>query len=90
MLRNASAVRRVRIEGHTDSRGSDEHNLDLSERRAAAVREYLIGEGGIAPERLESQGFGETVPIADNDDSDGRAVNRRVEFVIVDQERCRE
>ncbi|MEM9488996.1 MAG: OmpA family protein, partial [Myxococcota bacterium] len=56
---------RVRIEGHTDSRGSDRFNLRLSRSRAKAVRRYLIGRG-VEPYRLKSEGFGETAPIADN------------------------
>lgn len=73
----------VRVEGHTDSRGRAAHNLDLSNRRASAVRAYLIRQG-IAPERLLSQGFGPNRPIADNATAEGRATNRRVEFHIVE------
>jgi outer membrane protein OmpA-like peptidoglycan-associated protein len=80
-------IRSVRVEGHTDSRGSDTHNLDLSNRRAQAVREYLVAQG-IAPERLTSEGFGETRPIDSNNTSAGRAENRRVEFVITEQTGC--
>jgi len=74
---------RVRIEGHTDSRGSDAYNLSLSERRAQAVRAYLIDELGIAPGRLVARGYGESRPLPDvSEDTDsGRAANRRVEFV---------
>jgi OmpA-OmpF porin, OOP family len=72
---------RVRIEGHTDSRGSDRFNLKLSGGRAEAVRKYLIGRG-IEPGRMESRGFGETAPIADNRTEQGRAQNRRVDFII--------
>jgi outer membrane protein OmpA-like peptidoglycan-associated protein len=75
---------RVSIEGHTDSVGNDKRNLKLSEKRADAVREYLIKKG-IQPERLGSKGFGETVPISDNRTKEGRDQNRRVEFVIVSQ-----
>ncbi len=82
-------IRRVSIEGHTDDRGSDEHNQDLSTRRAEAVREYLVTRG-IAAERLTSQGFGEARPIDSNRTPRGRAANRRVEFVITEQEGCRE
>ena len=67
------------IEGHTDSKGTDEYNMTLSQKRAAAVRVYLI-EKGIAENRLISKGFGETMPIADNNTSAGRAKNRRVEL----------
>jgi OOP family OmpA-OmpF porin len=73
---------RVEVDGHTDSQGSDAHNLDLSQRRAAAVREYLVGHG-IAAQRLEAQGFGESRPIADNDTAHGRALNRRVELKVL-------
>ena len=74
----------VRIEGHTDSRGRDSYNLTLSQRRASAVREYLIKDG-IDRDRLEAVGYGETIPIADNETADGRAKNRRVEFTIVEK-----
>ncbi len=74
-------IRRLRIEGHTDDRGPDGFNRRLSERRADAVKRFLV-EAGIAPSRLVSQGFGETRPIADNDSDEGRAANRRVEFFI--------
>jgi outer membrane protein OmpA-like peptidoglycan-associated protein len=65
------------IEGHTDSVGNDAYNLNLSQRRAAAVRQYLLDKG-VAPARLESQGFGESQPVADNKTAEGRAQNRRV------------
>ncbi len=72
----------ILIEGHTDSTGSDDYNLDLSNRRAAAVLEALV-ERGILQARMRSQGLGETRPIASNETSRGRAANRRVEFHIV-------
>jgi outer membrane protein OmpA-like peptidoglycan-associated protein len=75
---------RVRVEGHTDSQGGDEFNLELSAERALAVKTYLQAKG-IAPERLESAGFGETVPIDTNRTAEGRQRNRRVEFVILEQ-----
>lgn len=71
----------VEIAGHTDSTGSAEYNEGLSDRRANAVREYLI-EQGISAERLTAQGYGEVVPVASNDTSSGRAMNRRVEFRV--------
>jgi outer membrane protein OmpA-like peptidoglycan-associated protein len=70
----------VSIDGHTDSQGSADYNRDLSQRRAAAVREYLI-QKGVAPERLEAHGFGEDRPIESNATNAGRAANRRVEFL---------
>ena len=71
----------VRVEGHTDARGGDDFNMGLSEARASAVENYLVARG-VAAERMESQGLGETKPIADNRTRSGRAQNRRVEFVI--------
>ncbi|MCO4744115.1 MAG: OmpA family protein [Proteobacteria bacterium] len=81
ILTERSDIVRVRIEGHTDSRGEEGFNLDLSRHRAAAVRDYLI-EGGVSETRLGSEGFGESQPI---DPADGEAawqLNRRVEFHI--------
>ena len=69
----------VTIEGHTDSQGGEVANGVLSRSRAAAVRDYLVSQG-IAADRLEVAGFGETRPIADNDTPEGRAQNRRIEF----------
>lgn len=73
---------RMLIEGHTDSVDTDEYNLDLSRRRAAAVVAWLV-ERGVAADRLDSTGFGEARPVADNDTPQGRALNRRVEVVVV-------
>jgi OOP family OmpA-OmpF porin len=70
------------IEGHTDSIGTDEYNLGLSRRRAASVRRYLVTEYNIPHERLEAEGFGESMPIADNNTDEGRQSNRRVVAVI--------
>lgn len=71
---------RLTIEGHTDSDGADDYNLALSDRRARAVVAWLV-ERGIAADRLEAAGRGETRPVAGNDTADGRALNRRVEAV---------
>lgn len=73
----------VEVQGHTDSRGSDEHNLDLSQRRADAVRAFLI-ERGVAAERLQAKGYGETAPVADNATTAGQDKNRRVQFMILE------
>jgi outer membrane protein OmpA-like peptidoglycan-associated protein len=75
--------RSVRIEGHTDSAGSDETNQSLSERRAQAVRDALL-ERGLAAERIATLGYGEARPIAGNDSAGGRQQNRRVEIVLSD------
>lgn len=71
----------VRIIGHTDSDGDDASNLALSKKRAASVKAALAGEFGIAPVRLETDGKGETQPAAPNNTPEGKANNRRVEFV---------
>jgi OOP family OmpA-OmpF porin len=70
------------IYGHTDSRGSQAYNRELSQRRAQSVVKYLVSKG-IAPERLQARGFGPDKPIASNDTPEGQAANRRVEFKIV-------
>ena len=75
---------RVEVQGHTDSVGSDRYNMKLSRKRAYAVRRHLIEKEGIAPDRLEAQGYGERVPIADNKTPEGKEKNRRVEFIILE------
>ncbi|MFP2898722.1 OmpA family protein [Corallococcus sp. 4LFB] len=75
-------LEKVRVEGHTDNTGKPAYNLDLSQRRAEAVVDYLVSKG-VQRERLEAKGFGPEQPIADNAKADGRAKNRRVEFKIV-------
>lgn len=82
-LRATEAIRRISIQGHTDGQGSPAYNLDLSRRRAESVKVWLIAHG-IAAERIEASGFGDTKPLTTNKTSAGRAANRRVEFVIVD------
>ncbi len=71
---------RLRIDGHTDGIGTEDANLDLSRRRAAAVKTALVARHGIAATRLATGGFGEARPKAGNDSSEGRARNRRVEL----------
>jgi outer membrane protein OmpA-like peptidoglycan-associated protein len=77
-------VKRIVIEGHTDSLASPKHNQKLSEQRVASVKAYLVGKG-IDDKRLKTKGFGETKPIADNKTEEGRAQNRRVDFKIVEK-----
>jgi OOP family OmpA-OmpF porin len=79
-LRSDSSAR-ITIAGHTDSRGSDSYNLKLSRDRANEVRDYLVGYG-IEANRLQAVGYGETRPVASNDNESGRELNRRVEFRI--------
>lgn len=73
---------KVKIEGHTDSTGTEEYNLGLSQRRADAVRDYLVTQG-IASDRLQTAGKGEAVPLVSNETREGRTQNRRVEFVVI-------
>ncbi len=70
------------VEGHTDSDGETDFNQQLSEQRAETVKNKLV-EMGIATERLSVKGFGETIPIGDNSSPEGKANNRRVEFVKI-------
>jgi outer membrane protein OmpA-like peptidoglycan-associated protein len=84
VLKAHPEVKKVRIEGHTDSDGNDAKNLDLSKRRARAVLDALVARG-VEASRLESEGYGETRPIADNATKDGKARNRRVELAILEQ-----
>jgi outer membrane protein OmpA-like peptidoglycan-associated protein len=79
-----SATMRVEIAGYTDSKGSDEYNQQLSERRANAVRNYLLSKN-IDAVRIVAKGYGKQNPVASNETDAGRAENRRVEFVIVKQ-----
>jgi outer membrane protein OmpA-like peptidoglycan-associated protein len=73
--------RHVLVEGHTDSTGADEYNVTLSKLRAESVRSILVA-GGVSPDRVESQGYGKTRPIASNATAEGKAQNRRVEIVL--------
>jgi outer membrane protein OmpA-like peptidoglycan-associated protein len=79
-LQNADVVS-IKVVGHTDSVGSDAYNQALSERRASSVADYLLSQG-LAPNKLTSEGKGESEPIADNESEEGRAKNRRVELHI--------
>lgn len=73
---------RVTVEGHTDALGGDDYNQGLSERRADAVFRYMVNHG-IAPERMQTRGYGESRPVASNATEGGRAQNRRVELHVV-------
>jgi outer membrane protein OmpA-like peptidoglycan-associated protein len=78
---NEHKDRRVQIDGFTDSVGSDSYNEQLSQRRADAVKAALISRG-IDPSRIGTEGYGKAYPVANNTDSGGRQLNRRVEVVI--------
>ena len=82
ILKTHPELTKVRIDGHTDSDGSDATNLDLSQRRANSVRRALL-ERGVAEARLEAVGYGESRPVAENNSAKNKELNRRVEFVIV-------
>ncbi|HNN97351.1 MAG TPA: OmpA family protein, partial [Pseudomonadota bacterium] len=82
VLSQIPQIQRVAIEGHTDNKGKADYNRDLSARRAKSVMTYLMGRG-IAEARLESHGYGPDKPVADNKTEKGRALNRRVDFVIL-------
>jgi OOP family OmpA-OmpF porin len=76
-----NATVKVKINGHTDSDGDDAKNLDLSKRRAAAVKNALANDYKIEASRMEIDGLGETKPVAGNTTKEGKAQNRRVEFI---------
>ena len=77
-------ITKIRIEGHTDERGSDSYNLDLSDRRAASVRQYLQ-DRGVAADRMESAGFGESRPLVNESNEEAWEQNRRVEIFILER-----
>lgn len=72
----------IEVAGHTDSTGSDQYNLELSQRRASAVAQVLIGDG-VMPVRIDTVGYGETRPISSNATAAGRQANRRVELTLL-------
>jgi len=81
-------IKEILIEGHTDSKGSDEYNLALSQRRADSVKTWLVEKGGLSGASIATKGYGESKPVAPNtkpdgsDDPEGRAKNRRVEIYV--------
>ena len=85
IMKDNPDIKVVSIEGHTDNEGGRRSNKKLSKKRASSVRKYLI-EQGISGKRLKTKGYGQDVPIADNDTEDGRYQNRRVEFKILERE----
>lgn len=85
VLQSHPELKRVEIQGHTDDRGDEAYNLDLSQRRVETVRSWLISQG-VAPERLVAKGYGESAPIRGNGTEEGRAANRRVQFMILEQD----
>jgi OOP family OmpA-OmpF porin len=85
VMTSRPGIKKVRIEGHTDSTGDAAKNRMLSKQRAESVLEYLVKKG-IARARLEAMGHGPDKPIGPNDSEAGREANRRVEFTIVEQD----
>ncbi|MGH6945752.1 MAG: OmpA family protein [Kiloniellales bacterium] len=83
--------RPVRVEGHTDAKGSDSYNQKLSDQRAKSVRDWLVKREGLGQTKFQVKGFGETKPVAANekpdgsDDPEGRQKNRRVDIVVMKQ-----
>jgi peptidoglycan-associated lipoprotein len=73
----------IEIQGHTDSTGSDDYNLDLGQQRAEAVQRYLNLRHAVALHRMSVVSYGESAPVADNDTRDGRSANRRVVLVVL-------
>ena len=84
VVKDNPQILKLSIEGHTDGDGSVKYNQNLSDKRAAAVLQYLV-DHGVPQERLTSKGFGESNPIGDNATPEGKEMNRRVEFIIVEQ-----
>lgn len=74
------------VEGHTDSYGSDEKNLELSQERAAAVKKYFLANMNLDQKKIISFGYGESKPIANNETKEGRAINRRIDLIIQNAE----
>ncbi|WAS98604.1 OmpA family protein [Nannocystis punicea] len=79
-------IKKIAIEGHTSSEGTDKHNLKLSDQRAKAVMDYLVKKGELPKEMFTAKGYGETRLIADESTEEGKEKNRRVEFNIVEQD----
>ncbi len=79
----------IEVQGHTDSKGADSYNMGLSQRRATAVATYLRNRG-VSASRITTKGYGETAPVASNDTDDGRAQNRRVNFLITANDKMKQ
>jgi outer membrane protein OmpA-like peptidoglycan-associated protein len=87
VIKQNPQLKKIEIGGHASTEGSDEHNLHLSDRRAQAVMKHLVEQAGVEAERLAARGYGETRPVIHPDDTEEqREVNRRVEFLIVEQD----
>ncbi len=78
-------IQHMRVEGHTDDYGTDDYNLDLSQRRAQAVADALVA-AGMRPENLQVRGLGKSAPVEDNSSAAGRRENRRVSIIVSNQQ----
>lgn len=81
LIMNKFPEARLIVEGHTDSDGDDDYNMNLSQRRANAVKAYLVSKG-VSESRIAAKGYGETMPVASNKTDEGKAKNRRVELIL--------
>jgi OOP family OmpA-OmpF porin len=87
VMKENPQIKKVEIGGHASSEGSDAYNRELSDKRAKAVMAYLVGKGGIDASRLTAKGYGESKPLVTPDDTEAKKEkNRRVEFLILEQE----
>jgi outer membrane protein OmpA-like peptidoglycan-associated protein len=86
VIKEHPQIKLIEVQGHASAEGSDDYNLKLSDKRANAVMKYLTGKAGIDKAMLQAKGYGETVPIADNESEEGKEKNRRVEFHILQQD----
>ncbi len=84
-MKDNPEIKKLRVEGHTDNEGTEDYNNVLSKERAQAVVIYLVSRGGIDAERLAFEGYGFSKPKASNETEEGRAINRRVEFTILER-----
>jgi outer membrane protein OmpA-like peptidoglycan-associated protein len=86
VIKDHPHIKKLAVEGHTSSEGSDKYNLKLSDKRAKAVVEYLVKKGELPKAMFTAKGFGETKPIGDESTEEGKEKNRRVEFNITEQD----
>lgn len=86
VIKDNPQIRKIEVQGHASAEGTPEHNQKLSARRAQSVRKYLLDNAGIEDALLTSKGYGSTQPIASNDTDEGKEKNRRVEFIITEQD----
>ena len=86
VIKDNPHIKKIEIQGHASAEGSDSYNLRLSGKRAKSVMKYLTTKGGVSKDTLTAKGYGEKVPIADNETEEGREQNRRVEFLITEQD----